>query len=174
MLYKKLEFENFEEIKKQILNLFPDEFYNKTSLFYIDNNVERFLTISPLRAELEKLNLINEILSIGFYIMQPNSSGIIHTDHGDYTYSLNIPLVGCEKSLVVFYHTDGSPELLPTTKGSMYYSFEKTKCSIIDHLSLTQPCIMNVQVPHRVVNTTKRISCLIRLKNLSPELKQYF
>lgn len=174
MLYKKIEFNNFEEIRNQILTFFPSELNNTTSLFYVENNLEKFLGIELLHKELERLDLVDKVVSFGFYIIQPNSSSVIHTDHGDYTYSLNLPLIGCEKSLVVFYEAKKEPTLLRTVAGSMYYNYEHADCTIIDHLSLTQPCVMNIKVPHRVINTSKRLSFLIRLKELSTELKQYF
>ena len=168
MLYKKIYIENLDAIKRQSLDLFPTDYYSKNTLFYIDNNQEQFFNIEPLNQFLEDSCLKKNVVGFGFYITQPNTTGGIHTDTGSFDYSLNIPISGCEESSVCFYDCYHLPIYKKLSETVGYNSYAHAVCREIDSFKFTDPYIINVKVPHRVVNNKNsiRISLLIRLSNL--------
>jgi hypothetical protein len=171
--YKSITLDNLEQIKSKSLELFPAEFNNQTSLFYIDNSKEKFLAIPELKHELDKLKLTEHVYAIAFYSVNPNAEQIIHEDNGTIIYSLNIPLKGCSNTFVNFYSSTRKPEERITRAGNKFHYFDPSYCRLIDQLEMTTPHIINVKVPHCVVNNNlePRITMLIRL---NPEVGQLF
>ena len=171
-LYKEIHLDNLDVIINESLNLFPDNKKDKTSLFYIDNNRELFLKIPELKNNLDRLELTDHVYGFGFYIVFNNSPLGIHHDNGDIIYSLNLPLSGCKNTYVNFYRSSSQAEELLTMAGNKYFAYKKEDCELIDRLELTSPYIINVKVPHAVVNKNNepRITLLIRLNTTVGEL----
>ena len=164
-LHKKIHLDNLDIIVKESLKLFPDDKKDNTGLFYINNNRELFLRIPELKNNLDRLELTNHVYGFGFYIVFDRSPLNIHHDNGDIIYSLNLPLAGCKNTYVNFYKSSSAPTELLTINGNKYFSYIKEDCELIDQLELTDPHIINVKIPHAVVNKNKepRITLLIRL-----------
>lgn len=160
---------NLSKIKEEIYNRFPNDYLTLSTLFYIDNDLKIFSSIEPLKSELIRLNLIHYVVGYAFYIAQPFYTGSIHTDTGDFNYSLNIPLLGCDESEVCFYNCKSHPVTTnlsnnPKLSLSKLHSID---CNKIVSINLTSPCIINVKIPHNIINLKKtlRLSFLIRLGN---------
>lgn len=170
-MYKFVELENLDSIKLEILKLFPKEFFKLDTLFYIDNHYEIFSNIPNLKNALLKLGIFDYVTGYGFYIKQPYSTGGIHVDRSKFDYSLNIPLIGCSDSQVCFHRCDQEPIFKDVVNQSNikvgYYSLDHANCQLIDSFYFTNPCIINVKIPHSVINNKNsiRISFLIRLGN---------
>jgi hypothetical protein len=170
-MYKFVDLENLNLIKLKILDVFPKEYINSSTLFYIDNHKEIFSSIDVLKNSLIKLGIFDYVVGYGFYVTQPYNIGGIHTDRGEFNYSLNILLVGDDNSQVCFYDCNEEPIFKGVINQSNvkigYNSFNKNSCSLIDSFYFKKPCIINVKAPHSVINneSTVRISFLIRLGN---------
>lgn len=166
MLYKPVDLDNFDIIRSKALAIIADRAQHGQGLFYIENHLDHFLAIDELRESLDNLGFLSHVHSVGCYIFTQHMPSVIHRDSGSIVYSLNLPLQGCDNTLVNFYHTDHEPELRRGATGVEYHSYDRTQCRVIDRLTLTQPHIINVQVPHAVINRNSqpRITLLIRLK----------
>lgn len=169
--YVSVPIKNLKTIQEKVFKYFPkEELFKKESLFYIPNNLNIFLSIPELKAELDKLNWTPYVFSIGFYIIGNTNGTHIHLDSNTFTHSFNIPILNCENTFVNFYKTDKEPKkevykLYDTLIN--YYRFDPADCVVVDQLEMLTPNVINVQEPHNVVNknTKPRITLLIRLKN---------
>lgn len=171
-LFKEIQITNLDTIIEQSLYLIPEEKKNNTGLFYFYSNKEKFLAIPALAKLLSDLDLLEHVAGIALYIVHRNAPISIHKDNGDITYSLNIPLSGCENTLVNFYNSTKPPLEKITMSGNKYFAYDESDCQLIDSLEMTTAHIINVKVPHAVVNNNSepRITLLIRLNNTAGEL----
>ena len=139
-MYKFIEIPNIDQIKKEILKKFPNKFIKTGTLFYIDNHYEEFSSINLLKDALTELNLFDYVAGYSFYVTQPFTTGPIHIDHGDFNYSLNIPLIGCEDSQVCFYECTSDPILKDVLNEAnikiKYNSYEESTCEKIDSFAI--------------------------------------
>lgn len=166
--YQSVGINNLEIIAQKALTLVPKQRLDNTGLFYLENNKELFLSIIELREELIRLELLDHIYGIAVYVVYSSDPLSIHKDNGDILYSLNLPLSGCENTFVNFYHSTVPAQEKITYNGNRYFHYDEGDCELVDQLEMTTPHIINVKVPHAVVNhnTEPRITMLIRL-NLS-------
>lgn len=169
--YSPVHIENLKTIQGKVFEHFPkEELFKRESLFYIPDNLNIFLSIPELKAELDKLNWTPYVFGIGFYIISPTNGTHIHLDSTTFNHSLNIPILNCENTFVNFYKTESEPKkevykLYDTLIN--YNRFDPADCEVIDQLEMLTPHVINVQEPHNVVNknTKSRITLLIRLRN---------
>ncbi len=170
--YFPVDIDNFSIIQEKIYNLFPQNFLDKTILFYPKNNLEIFLSIPELKEFLIKSGYIKNLSAFAFFILQGNSNKIkqeiIHIDTGNYNYSLNLPIKNCNNTYTYFYSSNDIPKLKRMPHGDDYLELDKKNCKLIDRLELTSPHVINVKIPHSIINnnTDPRISLLIRLNNI--------
>jgi hypothetical protein len=168
MNYIPVKIENLNIIQAEVMKLFPAENENQSTLFYIQNSVSEFLKIDLLREQLQRLGLIDNIVSIAFYNLHTTrpSGGALHIDHGESTFSLNLPIKNCDNTFVNFYTSSVEPEKRFNEANVPYYHIDAANSSLIDRIEMTQPYIINVKVPHNVVNPNResRKTLLIRLK----------
>jgi hypothetical protein len=168
--YKQIEFDNVGVIQKKVLDLFPEEYLDTNKLFYIEDNLNSFLSIQELKDNLIRLNLLEHVLGFGFYVTTKTNP--IHVDNTLYDYSLNLPIKGCIGTFVKFFECTQPPVKHVADTGVTYYSFDQNTCFVKDSLELTSPHIIKVNVPHAIVNETgnQRITLLIRLKKTVGEI----
>jgi hypothetical protein len=78
--------------------------------------------------------------------------------NNQYTHTVKINWVfGAESSTMSWWKpldASGIGELLTTTVGSPYISFDENKCTKIWSEHITEPCLLNVGQPHSVENNT--------------------
>lgn len=167
--YYPVNFDNLDTIQQQVLSFLPENCRYKKNLFYIDDNVNKFLSIRQLKDNIDKLGILNYISSIGFYVIPTtNELGtMVHIDHSKGTYSLNLPIMGCNNTWVKFYDSDVEPILKYNNAGVPYYHCDRNTCKEIDKFEMLMPYVIDVKKIHNVVNTNKetRITLLIRLKD---------
>lgn len=174
--FKILNCDDIHLIQKKTLEIFPEEKWNTSSLFYIDNNKEILLSIPELRNFLKINGLINYVRAFGFYILNENSISPIHVDTGESPYSLNFPINNCDGSIVNFYYTNKDPiikEYKVYNTVVTYKYFNSSDCIKIDRLEVeTQPYLLKIHHPHKVdnINCNNRITLLTRFtKDLNLE-----
>jgi hypothetical protein len=177
MTYLPIHIDNLSQIQDTILKMIPIPEYDRATLYYPNDNKKLVTEVDLLTQYLASVDLESEIHGVGVIIVNPKAQIPIHKDHGNYTYSLNIPLSGYQKTFVNFYKTNADDTLIEVQKkvgqssGHRYNAFERDKCElIVSHESLT-PYIMDTRIPHDVVNKsdTTRIFLLIRLKQTANE-----
>jgi hypothetical protein len=167
-LYQPIILPNLKQISENALKILKEI----SSDYLTDHNVfysKLFLEDTVLKESLTYVNLFDRVTSIGCNVMLPYRSISIHTDMGRYDSSLNIPLSGYIGSRVNFYKSLTDP-IIGTLKysGIPFQKFEDETCELLDSFELNTPYIINVKVPHNVVNNTPntRVALLIRLKSL--------
>jgi len=166
--YKPIDIPDFEIIRQKVYDLFPKNF-NRTNLFYPENNLEPFLEIKELTSFLENSNLLRQVYMFAFNVVTYGYPEIIHVDTGEFNYSLNLPILNCENTFIKFYETSIEPRIvnyITSTKSSAtYLGFYKKDCQLVKSLEMTKPHIINVKIPHGIANPNKatRITLLIRL-----------
>jgi len=174
MLFKTLNIDNLEAIQEAVLARVPPSSYEKNDLFYVKNNIKYFLDIPELKKLLDDLDFTNHIHSdgIALNVTMPGVTLPIHYDSDKFKYSFNIPLKNCEGTFVNLYHTDSEPQSVPR-KHPIHNTyvvsrrFDPALCRLLESHEAINPCILNTNVPHNVVNKTNkiRVMLLIRLDN---------
>ena len=172
--YKKIPLDNLKEIQKDLLSVIPIDYLKEEKLFYPKDIQSFFLSIPSLRETLNNLGWLDKLSSVGFAlnILGPGNWVPIHIDSGDFDYSFNIPITDCRNTLVNFYNAESiEPTKFtnPKNTDATYYRFKKEDCRLIESLELTVPALVNVKIPHGVVNFSdkKRVTLLIRLSGTS-------
>ena len=101
--------------------------------------------------------------------MRPNCTNIVHIDSGDRNYSINIPIRNCANTFINFYSTTVPPEYIPEgERNGVYYNshykIDPTHCTLTDSIETNDAYIIDISVPHNVVNqnTSFRMNLLIR------------
>lgn len=165
--YYPIKFDNLKIIQEKVLKFLPENQKYRESLFYIDDNMNKFLSINELKENLIRLNILQYIFSIAFYVVPTTkeTGSTIHIDYSKGSYSLNIPILGCTNTWVKFYDSNEKPFIKYSNSGVPYYYCNASKCKEIDKLQMSMPHIINIKKIHNVVNTNKntRVTLLLRI-----------
>jgi len=166
--YKPVHIENLVEIQQEVLKLIPENLLNQTTLIYIENNKEIFLSIPVLYNFLKSINMHYSVGSIAINITQGQRAGSYHMDSGPYNHSLNIPISGCENTWINFFKATGDYKVVPVVNQGMInhgFRYTEDQCELIYEAETSQPYILGTKTPHRVLNKSDqtRIMLLIRL-----------
>jgi len=172
--YKTVYLENLPEIQKEVLSKIPNNELEKSSLFYLKDHYDLFLSKTLLGSTLADMNILEHIFGVALVVITPRSGIPIHCDSGPYRYSLNIPIQGYEKTYVSFYKPLEEPKTVHVDKpddshqhGHVYLHYDIAKCELINRFESISPYVMDTQVPHNVYNNSDvtRIMLLVRLKH---------
>lgn len=92
---------------------------------------------------------------VAFTTVPPKSSTAIHTDHGSVDLAINFPLYNCDTEKTFFYECDPVYyKLVQSISGLPYYEMPPEHSTESCHYVLTQPVMLNLKVPHAVINNT--------------------
>lgn len=177
MIYQKLDVDNLESIQRQIIERIPKDFFQKTKASYVGSqqeSIDRFLDIKDLKKIYDRLQVTDYIQSIIINACNRKDNLIneIHSDYGDFIYSINIPIVNTKNTFIHFYDVEGPGVYMPN--GDTWYpttKWSKCTCTHIESVEMTQPILVNVSVPHSYTNhnDSQRIVLLTRLgKSFTP------
>jgi hypothetical protein len=166
--YKPVHIDNLDEIQKEVLKLIPENLLDQTTLTYIENSKEIFLSIPALYNFLKSKAIHQSVMNIAINITQGHKQGNIHVDSGLYNHSLNIPIIGCENTCINFFKSNSDYKVITVeNKGKTHHFFKYTddQCELIYEGDTSIPYILGTKTPHRVVNKSDqtRIMLLIRL-----------
>ena len=166
--YKPVNIENLNEIQQEVLKLIPENLLNQSSLTYIENSKEIFLSIPVLYNFLKSKNMHQSVVNIAVNITQGHNQGNIHVDSGPYKHSLNIPIIGSDNTWINFFKANSDYKVITVeNKGKTHHFFKYTddQCELIYEGDTSIPYILGTKTPHRVVNESDqtRIMLLIRL-----------
>lgn len=169
LLYKRIPFNNTELIAQRILERIPKYILDLDSTFELFDP-DDFLDIDDLRTGLEQLGWIDNLSFIGIVIVPPGASPI-HIDTGDYTIGFNFPVLNCKRTHTILYKPNDDVDInskLGKLKNHIgLYEFEEHEVTEITRFELDGPLLMNVKVPHQIINTNNavRVSASLRFKN---------
>lgn len=166
--YKPVHIENLTEIQQEVLKSIPENLLDQTTLTYIENSKNIFLAIPILQDFLKSKNMYQSVGDIAINITQGKKSGSYHMDSGPYKHSLNIPIINCENTWINFFKVDSDYEVVTVeNKGKTHHFFRYTEdqCELIHEVETTQPYLLGVKTPHKVINKSDqtRIMLLLRL-----------
>lgn len=156
----------------------------KAQFFFvaIENDEHKFKIFCPtLYNALVEKDYLKHVIGIAFLVVPPTQKTAIHTDSGDQSTALNIPVMNCEKSYTVWYRTkdklDDGHELSYVKSDSLlskdsfdeylrydsdYFDFNSSE--EIDRVECNRPLWVNYKIPHRpeVEHNNLRILASIR------------
>lgn len=151
--------ECFEVLSKN--NHLPLEHSN---LWYPDSLPE----LPKLRLFLQNLGLLEYVHGIALNVTTGGMAIPVHVDTGPFEWSLNLPLLNCDDSIVAVYKTD-QPSILKFIPGSdvSYQGFDDESLLETEaRVESLYPMLLNVKNPHNVINQSDkvRVMMLIRIK----------
>jgi len=166
--YKPIHIENLAEIQQEVLQLVPKNLLNRTTLTYIENNKEIFLGSAALLDFLKSKKMYDSVGAIAVNVTVGKGAGNYHVDSGPFKHSLNIPIIGCENTWINFFKVNSDYTIVKVeNQGKTHHFFRYTEdqCELIYEAETSEPYILGVKTPHRVVNKSDqtRIMILVRL-----------
>ena len=166
--YKPVNIENLIEIQQEVLKFISPNLLNQSSLTYIENSKEIFLSIPVLYNFLKSKNMHQSVMNIAINITLGNNQGNIHVDSGPYNHSLNIPIVGSDNTWINFFKANSDYKVITIeNKGKTHHFFKYTddQCELIHKAETNQPYLLGTKTPHKVINKSDqtRIMLLIRM-----------
>ena len=172
-MYTSIYIDNLSKIQNSILSKITLPSYTNATLFYPTENKNLVTEVVELTQLLTTLELLSDVLGVAVIVVDPKTRIPIHKDTGNYTYSLNVPLLGYKNTFLNFYKTDSNdttvevPKQLGHASGIVFKKFDYEKCVLIESHETNSPYIMNTQIPHDVHNPNdyKRLFLLIRIDN---------
>lgn len=166
-LFKILDIDSvsFEKIKDEI-SVFNKSIESVPGRFTIVDKESALNALPTIVEWFKKNNLeVRQIahISIGAHITQQ-----AHIDSGEPELALNFPVLNCDNVTTEFFKLEQQDLTIQYTIGTNlpYHHFNSDNKNIIGSFSLMQPTLLNIKMPHRVVNNTdlERISLSFRFK----------
>lgn len=164
-IFKTLDIADFEKIKEEIA-VFNQTMPSDPGRFNIIDNDTTLSLLPSIVKWFEENNL--EVKQIAYISVGPNTVQQAHIDSGEPSLALNFPVINCEHVITQFLEFIKEDLTIQYTLGTNlpYYHYNSFDKTIIGELRLMQPTLLNVKMPHRVVNNTnlERISLSFRFK----------
>jgi len=160
--YFPITFTNLDVIQQKILSvILKHTTLEESKFFYIP--VQEILEIEELRSQISKIGLLEYIHSSAINLYH-NGTPVIHTDTGNFIYSLNIPISGYANTHLSYFESHVEPKLKYVGSVS-YIEYDKESCTLIEKFETTGPVIVNTQIPHAFenFNNEPRLFLLLRL-----------
>ena len=190
-LYQKIRIENFEEIRKELSALLPDDistFKGAPKSWIVDTN--KTLTHCPFLNKFYVKNIKKSIAQIKFYVSPPGHAIGPHVDGAviKQPFGLVLPIANTENTFVNWYEEDPDNfEIRDFTINPAAESFKSVltqvivpkdidKLRILDSLELVEPTFTKADIMHDVTNQTNqtRITVVIRWLQNYTEIEEVF
>ena len=130
-------------------------------------DVESTLSLLPTISKWLEANKL-EVIHIAYISVNPTTIQQAHIDSGESTLAINFPVINCNNVTTEFFKLESNDLTIRHSKGTNlpYYHFDNNGKDAIASFSLTQPTLLNIKMPHSVVNNTEleRISLSFRFK----------
>lgn len=164
-IYRYLMPDNWFRIKIDLLNFYRN---NPTSgNTFLVMTLEQVLPQIPEIAKwFDSLNL--KIDTIAYISTKSLFMQQTHIDSGPQFLAINFPIHNCDIAETHFYAFD--KQFLKKTKtpttNTDFFAYENTNLVDVGHFTLTQPVLLNVKMPHSIINKTQddRISLSFRFQ----------
>ena len=157
--------ETFEKIKEEI-SIFKDNVNAEPNRF---NIVDKETTLNSLPTIVKWFTENNlDVGQIAYISVEPNFIQQAHLDSGIPELAINFPVINCENVSTQFFEFEEQDLTMQYTPGTNlpYHHYKIADKKIIGTFNLTQPTLLNIKMPHRVVNSTdlERVSLSFRFK----------
>ena len=161
--FKELHIDELEEILAEIAKL-QSSIVSLPGKFRIIDTESTLAALPILNKWFEENSL--DVKLIAYISCAANTTQEVHLDSGDCELALNFPVINCENVITDFFEYKEQNLTLKYTMGTNlpYLFYDITGMNIISSLNLVKPTILNIKMPHRVVNHTdlERISISFR------------
>ncbi len=159
MLYKFIDFPNFEETRQEVIKYLPKRYWNHGFKLAEFSKIER---CRLLKKGIEYFTPWSNILQIACIPVGPGEKSGIHIDYNlkDYfPYALNLPILNCDnlncstviyKSILDVEHSiidDNDPRV-----------------EILDTIRLTKPAFFHTLLPHQVINNSDSLRFVLSIR----------
>lgn len=163
--YEYIDIPDLQQLQTDIWNLLPDAmkdpsvtFLSKDDSVYNDivNNIH-------FKDFLEYKGWYKHLANLVVYTMDKDSTFHIHVDgttDGIARNRLLVPIKGCEGTYTKFFTSDSNPVIDyihgDTEEPQPFIRYNPEDCKFITQAELSQPYIINHQVPHGIYNPTPK------------------
>lgn len=164
-IFKELHIDAVDEILAEIDNL-RSKIVSEPGKFRIIDTESTLKALPLLNKWFKENNL--DVKYIAYISTGANIQQEVHVDYGDSELALNFPVFNCENITTEFFEYKEQNLIIKYTMGTNlpYLCYDIDGVNIITSLNLTKPTILNIKMPHRVLNFTnlERISISFRFK----------
>jgi hypothetical protein len=161
--FKELYIDELQEILAEIAN-FQSNIVSLPGKFRIIDTESTLAALPILTNWFNKNSLV--VKQIAYISCAANTTQEVHLDSGNNELALNFPVINCENVTTDFFEYKEQNLTLKYTIGTNlpYLFYDIDGMNIISSFSLVKPTILNIKMPHRVVNNTEleRISISFR------------
>jgi hypothetical protein len=168
--YTPIVLDDLDSIRQQIISLVSRKTAIEGIKFFMIPKQEIF-AVEPLYRQLKDLGYLDYIVQVAVNIWPPwQMAAPIHVDTGNFTHSLNIPIVGYANTHLSHFESAVDPEL--KTFGTVTYrEYDRNNCTLVNRVETNSPAIVNTQIPHCYdnFNLEPRLVILLRLSKDCPE-----
>jgi hypothetical protein len=133
--------------------------YKKTNLVKHIENVNQ-LEIYPLLSDYIKKE---DIFLFTWIHVKPNSKISVHSDTGDWVWSLVIPIHNFLNTSVEIYTSSENPIYTQSPEVS-YFKYNENTLSLLDFLPITSPFFLNTTAPHTIRNNNSDFSFYVSIR----------
>lgn len=165
-LFKILDTELFDKIKEELSILYERTEPAPGRFRILDKDAT--LNLLPTVVKWFQENNL-EVRQVAYISLAGHTSQQAHVDSGEPQLALNFPVINCDEVVTEFFKLEEQDLTIQYTVETNlpYHHFDSTDKDPIGSFSLTQPTLLNIKMPHRVVNNTdsERISLSFRFKN---------
>jgi hypothetical protein len=153
--FRTIEIENLDVIVAKCLAIMRPHIVNFTNLYYLDSfnqsngRTDRFRQIPELMSAMKKLGWDHHWWTSALVVSYNDLP--IHYDHGDFKYSLNIPILNTKGTSTVFYKANAPATLKNPFEGQYYYEYDPKDVEEIERVEIIQPTLIKVHTPHTVL-----------------------
>jgi hypothetical protein len=191
-LYQEIRIENFEEIRKEISLLLPDDistFKDGMKSWVVDTN--QTLTRCPFLNKFYVENIKKPISQIKFYVSPPGHGIRPHIDGDTFNkqpFSLILPIANTKNTFLNWYKEDPDnfetrdlmtnpwPKNFKSVLKQVIVPKDIDKLRILDSLELVEPTFARTNIMHDVTNRTNqtRITVVLRWGLHYTEIEEVF
>ena len=173
--FRTIELDNLDVIVAKCLAMIKPHIVNFTNLYYLDSfnqsngRTDRFRQVPELMEAMKKLGWDQCWWTSALVVSYDDLP--IHYDHGDFKYSLNIPILNTKGTHTVFYEASAPATLKNPFKDQYYYEFDPKDVVEVERVEIIQPTLIKVHSPHTVLlgdGPKPRVALALRLHDEVP------
>lgn len=156
---------NLKQIQASVLSLIKSQYNINETIFDWPKNSQPYRDLPELQNFFQELKIKNYVKGFAVNITNQLTSDI-HVDHGDFRYSLNIPILNTENTFLKFYKPKYNITSTESVNDIPYYKYNLNDVTEIQKIETVIPGIVDTQTPHSFEshNNQARVMLLIRLK----------
>lgn len=157
--------DNLDQLQQNILHKLPPEALTTHGVLSMWS--QQLMEFDEVKTITKELNLQSIATYTCVVTMQPWSEFPVHIDSGKSQAALNIPLANCNNTFTHWYQSTQPLIEYQHHGDGKYLGADKSLCTRVASLEMTQPHVINIGALHNVDNPNNswRILLSIRLAN---------